>query len=78
MPPLAKLPAPRISTGRKIGLTALRTYLLITMVLVIIRIVQLALATDLPLRCRGRRYAPAPGGLPRDPAPGRIQTRSRP
>jgi len=43
MPPLADLPAPRISTGRKIGLTALRTYLLIAMVLVIVRIVQLAL-----------------------------------
>jgi hypothetical protein len=43
MPPLADLPAPRISTGRKIGLTALRTYLLVAMVLVIVRIVQLAL-----------------------------------
>jgi Mn2+/Fe2+ NRAMP family transporter len=43
MPPLAELPAPRISTGRKIGLTALRTYLLIAMALVVVRIVQLAL-----------------------------------
>jgi Mn2+/Fe2+ NRAMP family transporter len=43
MPPLSELPAPQISTGRKIGLTALRTYLLIAMAMVVVRIVQLAL-----------------------------------
>ncbi|MFF4410750.1 NRAMP family divalent metal transporter [Streptomyces sp. NPDC001262] len=43
MPPLEELPKPIISTGRKIGLTALRTYLLAAMILVIVRIVQLAL-----------------------------------
>ncbi|ANZ21462.1 Mn2+ or Fe2+ transporter [Streptomyces noursei ATCC 11455] len=44
MPPLRELPAPVLSTGRKIGLTALRTYLLAAMILVIVRIVQLAVA----------------------------------
>ncbi|RLV09807.1 manganese transporter [Streptomyces griseocarneus] len=43
MPPLEELPAPVISTGRKVGLTALRTYLLAAMILVVVRIVQLAL-----------------------------------
>ncbi|GAB3560758.1 divalent metal cation transporter [Arthrobacter alkaliphilus] len=43
MPPLALLTAPKLSTGRRIGLTVLRTYLLIAMVLVIVRVVQLAL-----------------------------------
>ncbi|MFJ5949496.1 NRAMP family divalent metal transporter [Streptomyces noursei] len=43
MPPLEQLPKPIISTGRKIGLTALRTYLLVAMLLVIVRIVQLAM-----------------------------------
>ncbi|MFK0291905.1 NRAMP family divalent metal transporter [Streptomyces sp. NPDC090442] len=43
MPPLDRLPTPIISTGRKVGLTALRTYLLAAMVLVAVRIVQLAL-----------------------------------
>ena len=42
MPPLALLAAPRLSTGRRIGLTVLRTYLLLAMILVIIRVVQLA------------------------------------
>jgi hypothetical protein len=40
MPPLDDLPAPVISTGRKIGLAALRTYLLIAMILVVVRVVQ--------------------------------------
>ncbi|WP_219729343.1 NRAMP family divalent metal transporter [Streptomyces noursei] len=44
MPPLRELPAPVLSTGRKIGLAALRTYLLAAMILVIVRIVQLAVA----------------------------------
>jgi Mn2+/Fe2+ NRAMP family transporter len=43
MPPLEQLPAPQISAGRKIGLTALRTYLLVAMILVVVRVVQLAL-----------------------------------
>jgi hypothetical protein len=38
------LSAPLLSTGRKIGLTALRTYLAIAMVLVIVKIVEVALA----------------------------------
>ncbi|GAA2658417.1 divalent metal cation transporter [Streptomyces lunalinharesii] len=42
MPPLAELPAPVVSTARKVGLTVLRTYLGFAVVLVIVRIVQLA------------------------------------
>ena len=44
MPPLTLLAAPRLSAASRIGLTVLRTYLLVAMVLVIIRLVQLALA----------------------------------
>jgi len=44
MPPLNMLSKPVMSTGRKIGLTALRAYLAIAMILVIVRIVQVALA----------------------------------
>ena len=43
MPPLALLQRPVMSTGRKIGMSALRLYLGAAMVLVIIKIVQLAL-----------------------------------
>jgi hypothetical protein len=43
MPPLNMLTKPSMSTGRKIGLTVLRSYLAIAMVLVIVRIVQLAI-----------------------------------
>ena len=43
MPPLTLLEAPKLSTGSRIGLTVLRTYLLIAMILVIVRVVQLAL-----------------------------------
>ena len=43
MPPLNVLSRPVMSTGRKIGLTALRSYLAIAMILVIIRIVELAI-----------------------------------
>ncbi|KUL38061.1 hypothetical protein ADL22_19580 [Streptomyces sp. NRRL F-4489] len=43
MPPLDTLARPTMSTGRKIGMGALRTYLLVAMVLVIIKIVQVAL-----------------------------------
>jgi NRAMP (natural resistance-associated macrophage protein)-like metal ion transporter len=42
MPPLALLSRPAMSTGRKIGMSALRLYLAVAMVLVIVRIVQLA------------------------------------
>jgi Mn2+/Fe2+ NRAMP family transporter len=44
MPPLSTLATPLLSTGRKIGLTALRTYLAIAMILVIVKVVQEALA----------------------------------
>jgi NRAMP (natural resistance-associated macrophage protein)-like metal ion transporter len=43
MPPLALLSAPKLSAGERIGLTVLRTYLLIAMILVIVRVIQLAL-----------------------------------
>ncbi len=44
MPPLNMLTRPVMSTGRKIALTILRAYLAIAMVLVIVRLVQMALA----------------------------------
>ncbi len=43
MPPLALLARPAMSTGRKIGMSALRLYLAVAMILVIVRIVQLAI-----------------------------------
>ena len=43
MPPLALLARPEISASRRVGLTVLRTYLLIAMALVVVRVVQLAL-----------------------------------
>ncbi|MFJ8311652.1 MULTISPECIES: NRAMP family divalent metal transporter [unclassified Streptomyces] len=43
MPPLETLSRPVMATGRKIGMGALRTYLLIAMILVVIKIVQVAL-----------------------------------
>ena len=43
MPPLATLSTPLLSTARKIGLSALRLYLAVAMVLVIVKIVQVAL-----------------------------------
>jgi NRAMP (natural resistance-associated macrophage protein)-like metal ion transporter len=43
MPPLNRLTAPAISGGRKAGLTALRLYLLIAMILVIVKVVETAL-----------------------------------
>ena len=43
MPPLTLLTRPELSATRRIGLTVLRTYLLIAMILVIVRVVQLAL-----------------------------------
>lgn len=43
MPPLTLLAAPKLSPGRKIGLTVLRSYLLVAMILVIVRVVQLAM-----------------------------------
>jgi hypothetical protein len=44
MPPLILLSRPELSTTRRLGLTVLRAYLLIAMALVIVRVVQLALA----------------------------------
>jgi hypothetical protein len=44
MPPLAMLAAPVLSTGRKAGLTALRAYLAIAMILVIVKIIEVAVA----------------------------------
>ena len=43
MPPLALLAAPKLSIETRLGLSVLRTYLLIAMILVIVRVVQLAL-----------------------------------
>jgi NRAMP (natural resistance-associated macrophage protein)-like metal ion transporter len=43
MPPLALLQRPAMSSGRKIGMSALRLYLAVAMILVILKIVQLAL-----------------------------------
>jgi NRAMP (natural resistance-associated macrophage protein)-like metal ion transporter len=43
MPPLALLRRPTMSAGRKIGMSALRLYLAVAMVLVIVKIAQLAL-----------------------------------
>ena len=43
MPPLALLQRPPMSTGRKIGMAALRLYLAVAMILVIVKIVELAL-----------------------------------
>jgi Mn2+/Fe2+ NRAMP family transporter len=42
MPPLAMLTRPTMSTGRRLGLTVLRGYLVIAAVMVIVRVVQLA------------------------------------
>ena len=44
MPPLGLLTRPRMSTGRRTGLTVLRGYLLVAVTLVVIRIIQLATA----------------------------------
>jgi Mn2+/Fe2+ NRAMP family transporter len=43
MPPLALLQRPVMSTGRKIGMSALRIYLAVAMVLVILKVVELAI-----------------------------------
>jgi hypothetical protein len=42
MPPLSELGAPVISRVRKLGLTALRAYLAIAMVMVIVKVVMIA------------------------------------
>jgi NRAMP (natural resistance-associated macrophage protein)-like metal ion transporter len=44
MPPLALLRRPPMSTGRKVGMGALRLYLAVAMVLVIVKIAEVALA----------------------------------
>ena len=43
MPPLAMLSKPVLSTGRKIGLSAMRGYLAIAMILVIVKIIEVAM-----------------------------------
>lgn len=43
MPPLALLGAPNLTAASRVGLTVMRAYLLIAMILVIVRVVQLAL-----------------------------------
>jgi hypothetical protein len=43
MPPIALLKPPVLSTGRKVGLGVLRAYLVIAVLLVVVRVVQLAL-----------------------------------
>ena len=43
MPPLNVLSAPMMSTGRKVGIAALRSYLAISMVMVIVKIVAMAI-----------------------------------
>jgi hypothetical protein len=43
MPPLALLERPKLSTGRRLGLSVLRGYLIIASALVVVRIVELAL-----------------------------------
>jgi Mn2+/Fe2+ NRAMP family transporter len=43
MPPLALLERPKLSTGRRLGLSVLRGYLIIASALVVVRIIQLAL-----------------------------------
>jgi hypothetical protein len=43
MPPLAFWQRPAVSTGRRIGMGALRLYLTVAMILVVVKIVQLAL-----------------------------------
>jgi Mn2+/Fe2+ NRAMP family transporter len=42
MPPLSELGAPMVSRGRKLGLTALRGYLAIAMIMVIVKVVLIA------------------------------------
>jgi len=44
MPPLPELPRPVWSTSRKVGMLALRGYLLVAAVLLVAKVVQLALA----------------------------------
>ncbi|GLZ52974.1 NRAMP family divalent metal transporter [Actinomycetospora sp. NBRC 106378] len=45
MPPLALLTRPELSRGRRVGLTVLRGYLVVAVGMVVVRIVQLALAS---------------------------------
>jgi len=43
MPALNLLERPAMSTGRKLGMSALRLYLAVAMILVVVRIIQLAI-----------------------------------
>jgi hypothetical protein len=60
MPPLMLLQRPVMSTGRKIGLMALRLYLAAAMILVIVKIARLALGHEPPASKPSARAA----GLP--------------
>ncbi|WP_411129997.1 hypothetical protein [Streptomyces sp. x-19] len=62
MPPLTTLTKPTMSTGRKVGMGALRGDLLIAMILVVIKITQVALGNR--DRHRPRCAAPAHPGQP--------------
>ncbi|MEA9984284.1 NRAMP family divalent metal transporter [Subtercola sp. RTI3] len=46
MPPIALLAKPKMSTGRRLGLTVLRVYLLLAMILVFVRVIQLATSSN--------------------------------
>jgi hypothetical protein len=45
MPPLNMLTKPAMSTGRKIGLAILGGYMVLAMILVMVRIIQMAVAS---------------------------------
>jgi len=44
MPPLATLPAPRVSRAGRVWMMVLRGYLIVASLMVVVRVVQLALA----------------------------------
>lgn len=56
MPPQALLSPPAMSAGRKIGMSALRAYLAVAMILVFVKIAQLAIGIG------PARRIPAPAG----------------
>jgi hypothetical protein len=43
MPPLDELPAPVIAGGRRIGLIALRGYLAIALIMVVVKVIETAI-----------------------------------
>ena len=44
MPPLAELPVPTITGARRVGLIALRCYLAVAMVMVVVKVAAMAVA----------------------------------